>query len=48
MRRNYQRDVISLEKMNASVQGWIAHAQHGQTWGLRRALLGRAIVQASR
>ena len=28
----------------ASVLAWIAHARHGDTWGLRRALLSRLII----
>jgi len=30
---------LSYEKLNASVQAWIAHLEHGNTWGLRRSLL---------
>jgi retron-type reverse transcriptase len=39
----YANGEIGLEQVDQSVQGWIAHVQHGQTWGLRRALLGDAI-----
>ena len=30
---------IDLEKLQRSVQGWLAHAAHGDTLALRRALL---------
>ena len=33
------RREISFADLDASVQGWIAHVRHGQTWGLRRSLL---------
>jgi len=46
MRRKYQHGEITRERMDAGVQGWIAHVQHGQTWGLRRSLLTRATIAA--
>ncbi|MCP4426362.1 MAG: RNA-dependent DNA polymerase [Chloroflexi bacterium] len=30
---------ITLDDLDRSVQAWIAHASHGDTWGLRRSLL---------
>lgn len=33
------RGEISYRRLDASVQAWIAHAAHGDTWGLRRSLL---------
>ena len=44
MRRQYQRGAITRERMEAGLQGWIAHVQHGQTWGLRRSLLTRSTI----
>ena len=38
--RQYQRGEISLERMNASVQGWVNHARFGNTVGLRKKILG--------
>jgi len=35
----YHRGHISLEKLEESIEGWVAHAQHADTWGLRRAIL---------
>jgi retron-type reverse transcriptase len=33
------RGELSYEQLDRSVQAWIAHAAHGDTWGLRRSLL---------
>jgi len=30
---------ITQERLQASLQGWVAHASHGNTYGLRRALI---------
>lgn len=45
-RRRYQKlrqqvaaGEIELDHLQQSVQAWIAHAAHGNTWGLRRTLL---------
>ena len=35
----YRAGRLSGEKLQASIQGWINHASHGDTWGLRRAIL---------
>ncbi len=43
----YRAGEITQERLNASVQGWVAHAAHGNTWGLRRALLAQAPLSAS-
>jgi len=32
------------DKVATTVKGWIAHVAHGQTWGLRRALLSQSIL----
>lgn len=43
----YQRKLKQLmntaseETLNASVQGWVNHLRYGDTWGLRRAILGK-------
>lgn len=44
LRRKFQYGKVTRAKMNASVQGWIAHVQHGQTWGLRRSLLSSVLL----
>lgn len=40
-RRKAARGDLRLADVRPRVQGWVAHAQHGNTWGLRRALLSR-------
>ncbi|MDG4597347.1 MAG: reverse transcriptase domain-containing protein [Candidatus Contendobacter sp.] len=35
------RGDMDLKQMGRQIQGWVAHAAHGDTWGLRRALLSR-------
>jgi retron-type reverse transcriptase len=30
-----------LARLQASIRGWINHSRYGNTWGLRRAILGR-------
>jgi retron-type reverse transcriptase len=37
-RTAYQDGALSLEEMTTSVRSWIAHAEHGNTWRLRRRL----------
>lgn len=36
----YAAGHITFAELDASVQGWINHARYGDTWGLRRAVLG--------
>jgi len=40
MRRSLQSGEITEKEMTARVQAWVNHASHGDTWGLRRCLLG--------
>jgi RNA-directed DNA polymerase len=35
----YTTGQLEQEKVTLSVQGWVAHAAHGDTWGLRKAVL---------
>jgi len=37
----WQRGRISFGEFDASVQGWIAHVRHADSWGLRRHVLER-------
>ncbi|MCB1859865.1 MAG: RNA-dependent DNA polymerase [Gammaproteobacteria bacterium] len=42
LRRNYRayaRGELAKEELDIRVQGWIAHAKHGDTWRLRASLL---------
>jgi hypothetical protein len=34
----YRSGDIPLDQVHASVRGWVNHVEHGDTWGLRRAL----------
>ena len=38
---------VPRQRITASVQGWAAHAAHGDTYGLRRAVLGQVRLQAT-
>jgi len=42
--RRYAAGELEREELDASVQGWIAHAAHGDTWGLRRSILARFVI----
>ena len=39
LRRAAARGEVGLEEIERRVRGWLAHAAHGDTYGLRRALL---------
>jgi hypothetical protein len=43
MRRRVRSGCLTYAKMHASVMGWIAHAAHGDTWGLRCSLFAKPI-----
>ncbi len=38
---------IPLDALHASVRGWVNHASHGDTWGLRRAILSHTPLPLS-
>ena len=40
MARDYRDGKIDQESVRASVMSWLGHAQHADTWGLRRSVLG--------
>lgn len=40
----YQAGSIPLDDVTASVRGWVNHARHGQTRGLRRAILSSHLI----
>ncbi len=35
---------IEMAQFNASKNGWLAHAKHGDTYGLRRALVSQVVI----
>lgn len=39
----YQAGEMPLDEIQRSLQSWIAHARHGNTYRLRQALLGRVV-----
>jgi RNA-directed DNA polymerase len=44
----FSRRLISADRVTASVRAWVAHAAHGDTWGLRRAVLREFTGKRSR
>lgn len=44
LRRAYANSEIPLARVDAAVNGWVAHVRHGQTRGLRRALLSGFVL----
>jgi len=48
LRARYTKGELSLARLAACVRGWAAHAAHGDTYRLRRALLSQPIVPPSR
>lgn len=48
--RRYYRQVekgeMTFEELTTRVRGWVAHAAHGDTWGLRRSLLEEIVPMA--
>jgi len=38
---------IAIADLHASVRGWINHVRYGDTWGLRRAVLGAARISGN-
>ncbi len=41
----YGRNEVPLDRVNASVQGWVNHVRYGNTWRLRKAILGRHVIR---
>jgi len=44
----YAAGEVSLDRVNASARGWVAHVRHGDTRGLRRALFASLPVPKQR
>ena len=36
---------ISFAELDAAIQGWIAHAAHADSWGLRRHVLDTLVMR---
>jgi hypothetical protein len=39
MRQLYEKSLITFEELNASVQSWLGHAKHADSYGLRKKAL---------
>ena len=46
MKRQLAHSELSYADMQNRVQGWVAHASHASTWGLRRSLFQKSIPKA--
>jgi RNA-directed DNA polymerase len=44
--RQLSRGEITWNDLHARIQGWVAHAQHGDTWSLRKSLLYSPFLRA--
>lgn len=42
----YCRGLLSFAEFDARIRGWIAHAGHGDTWGLREHVLEAFILRS--
>ncbi len=40
----YAAGDIPLDRVDASIQGWINHVRYGETWGLRRAFFAELLI----
>ena len=47
LQKDYERGAISWNDVNHSVQSWIGHIQHADTYGLRRSLFSDIIFRRS-
>jgi hypothetical protein len=45
MSLQYRSGEISLDKINQSIRSWIGHAEHADTWHLRKRLFSEAVFQ---
>lgn len=41
--RQFAKGDLTFDQLNASVRGWVAHASHGDTYGLRRSILSQQV-----
>jgi RNA-directed DNA polymerase len=44
-RRRYHAGAISYAELDASIQGWINHVRHADSWGLRRHILETLLIR---
>lgn len=48
LRRRYAAGEATMRQLNVRIRGWIAHARHGDTAGLRRSLLKKKLPRRGR
>jgi hypothetical protein len=48
LRAAYAAGQIDRQRLQAAIDGWVAHVAHGDTWGLRRSLLSAPRVSPPR
>ena len=46
--QSYHAGELPLERVTASVQGWVAHVSYGQTYGLRKQIFGEIPLEPRR
>lgn len=44
LRQQYAAGEIDFDGLNAGIRGWVAHARHGDTYGLRKSILASVLV----
>ena len=44
LNKQYHAGELSLEEVHNRTQSWLAHAAHGDTWGLRTSILQPALI----
>ena len=40
----YKKGDVSFQKINQSVQSWVGHAKHGDTYHLRKNILSKLVL----
>lgn len=43
MKKQYSKGRIEAKRIHASMQSWLAHASHAQSYGLRKSILAKAV-----
>ena len=43
----YAHGLVTLDQINASVQSWLGHAKHADTYRLRKKILGSHVFEMS-
>ena len=43
MKKCYERETITADRIRASITSWLAHASHAQSFGLQKSILNKAV-----